>query len=122
MAVKALVLGRRVGDRALVVRAAWTARGADGRLQSSRDYDRRRAAAPWRGWYGTARWRSLRLVQLANEPLCAMCGREGVATPATVCDHVDPHRGDGAKFWAGPFQSLCAEHHSGDKQREEAMS
>jgi hypothetical protein len=36
-----------------------------------------------------------------------------------VCDHVEPHRGDLDKFWSGPFQSLCAEHHNSDKQRIE---
>jgi 5-methylcytosine-specific restriction enzyme A len=27
--------------------------------------------------------------------------------PATICDHVEPHRGDVNKFWLGPFMSLC---------------
>lgn len=39
--------------------------------------------------------------------------------PATVCDHVDPHRGDEVKFFSGPFQSLCADCHDTDKQRIE---
>ena len=41
---------------------------------------------------------------------------------ATVCDHVEPHRGDVAKFHGGPFQSLCAFHHNRDKQRAEAAA
>lgn len=45
-----------------------------------------------------------------------MCQDEGVITPATVCDHVEPHRGDTGKFWGGPFQSLCAPHHNREKQ------
>lgn len=60
--------------------------------------------------YGTARWQKLRAAQLAKEPLCAMCIDK--PTPATVCDHIEPHRGDIDKFWAGPFQSLCAHHHN----------
>jgi hypothetical protein len=42
--------------------------------------------------------------------------------PATVCDHVTPHRGDVAKFWSGPFQSLCQPCHDREKQRAEAAS
>lgn len=48
-----------------------------------------------------------------------MCEAEGVVTAATVCDHVEPHRGDANKFWNGPFQSLCDFHHNRDKQRAE---
>jgi 5-methylcytosine-specific restriction protein A len=68
-------------------------------------------------WYKTARWQRLRLEQLRREPLCAMCLPR--PTPATVCDHEKPHRGDAQAFWSGPFQSLCASHHNSDKQRIE---
>lgn len=74
----------------------------------------------WRGWYKLARWSELRAAQLAAEPLCRSCIALGRLTPATVCDHVEPHRGDPSKFWSGPFQSLCATCHSAHKQREEA--
>lgn len=67
--------------------------------------------------YNTARWQKLRKDHLAQEPLCRMCLPK--VTAATVCDHIEPHRGDIAKFWAGPFQSLCTHHHSSDKQRIE---
>jgi 5-methylcytosine-specific restriction protein A len=90
------------------------------RSQSDSDYERRRRdAAPWRAWYGTARWRAIRDAQLAREPLCRMCLAEGVVTPARVCDHIEPHRSDADKFWNGPFQSLCEFHHNRDKQRAE---
>ena len=82
-------------------------------------YDARRRTVPWRGWYKRARWAEIRAAQLAAEPLCRMCVEAGRVMPATVCDHVEPHRGDPAKFWAGPFQSLCAGCHSAHKQREE---
>ena len=68
--------------------------------------------------YNTARWQRLRLEQLRRQPLCEMCLPAG-CVPATVCDHIEPHRGDREKFWSGPFQSLCAEHHNSDKQRIE---
>jgi 5-methylcytosine-specific restriction protein A len=80
---------------------------------------RSEAAQAYRAWYKTARWQRIRAAQLAAEPLCRMCLAIGRITPATVCDHVDPHRGDPAKFWTGPYQSLCDTHHSSDKQRIE---
>jgi 5-methylcytosine-specific restriction protein A len=71
----------------------------------------------YKRWYKTARWQRLRLEQLRKEPYCAFCLPRIV--PARICDHVQPHRGDEAKFWAGPFQSLCKPHHDSDKQRIE---
>lgn len=71
----------------------------------------------YKRWYKTARWQRLRARQLANNPLCVMCLPR--PTPATVCDHKEPHRGDPVKFWSGPFQSLCAHHHNSDAQRAE---
>lgn len=87
-----------------------------------RDYeDRRRRLAPWRKWYGTARWRRIRAAQLAAEPCCRMCAAADPprVTPATVCDHVEPHRGDEARFFGGPFQSLCGTCHNSDKHAAE---
>ena len=69
--------------------------------------------------YTHSRWRSLRKRHLAREPLCHFCEREGKVTLATVVDHIEPHRGDVVKFWAGPFMSLCKLHHDSDKQAME---
>ena len=69
-----------------------------------------------RRWYGSRRWKAKRLAQLRAEPLCAFCLREGKITPATVADHVTPHKGDEGLFWSGELQSLCAHHHNRDKQ------
>lgn len=76
-------------------------------------------AEAYRAWYRTARWQRLRSEQLRDEPLCAMCARQGRVTAATVCDHVERHNGDPVKFWAGPFQSLCKPHHDQGKQQIE---
>lgn len=57
--------------------------------------------------YTSGRWRRFRAAYLAEHPLCVVCG-----APATVVDHLTPHREDEAAFWAGPFQSLCASDHS----------
>lgn len=88
---------------------------------TDRSYDaERRALVPTRRLYSTSRWRALRTAQLQAEPLCRRCwDLDHLAVPATVCDHVHPHRGDVTAFWAGPFQSLCQPCHDSAKQREE---
>lgn len=46
-----------------------------------------------------------------------MCRADGRITPATVVDHIQPHRGDAALFWReANWQALCAPHHDGAKQ------
>jgi 5-methylcytosine-specific restriction protein A len=74
----------------------------------------------WSHLYNNRAWRVLRARQLSTEPLCAYCLRLGHTKPASVCDHIDPHQGDVAKFWAGPFQSLCKACHDGAKASLEA--
>lgn len=90
------------------------------RSEAAAAHDQDRSAAqPWRAWYKTARWQRLRVGQLTAEPLCRRCIAQGMVEPATVCDHVEPHKGDEAKFWSGPFQSLCASCHNSAKQKAE---
>jgi len=67
-----------------------------------------------------ARWEKSRLTYLAHHPLCTKCEASGHVTPATVVDHIIPHRGDQALFWdTANWQSLCKDHHDSTKQREE---
>lgn len=89
------------------------------------------------------KWQQARAGFLAKHPFCAYCRRDAgiqaddlagvviecnekcIAPPAyaTVVDHIDPHRGDMKLFWnSSRWQSLCAHHHSADKQREEARA
>lgn len=85
----------------------------------------------WRtqGMGGTARgygyaWQKARARHLDSHPLCVMCEAEipSRVTVATVVDHRTPHRGDMTLFWdESNWQSLCAPHHSSDKQRQEAQ-
>ena len=82
---------------------------------------RQRGGTQFAHLYRTARWLRIRAWQLEREPLCAYCARRGVTKVATVCDHVDGHPAGETqtKFYAGPFQSLCASCHSSTKAREE---
>lgn len=66
------------------------------------------------------KWQKARADFLKRHPFCRMCEEGGLIIEATVVDHRIPHRGDQALFWDKTnWQSLCAPHHSGEKQRQE---
>lgn len=71
-------------------------------------------------FYDRAAWKRLRLEQLRREPFCAFCARSGRQVPATVCDHVTPHKGDESLFFDPEnLQSCCKSCHDAIKQRIE---
>lgn len=68
--------------------------------------DKLRPSARQRGY--DSRWQAARTDYLKAHPTCAEC-----SAPATVVDHVAPHRGDQRLFWdRSNWQPLCASHHS----------
>lgn len=69
--------------------------------------------------YKTYKWKKLRDAFIKEHPTCAMCEELGKISLANVVDHINPHRGDEALFFSGPFQSLCYSHHNSTKQRIE---
>jgi 5-methylcytosine-specific restriction enzyme A len=70
--------------------------------------------------YNSRAWRTARANFLAEHPLCAYCQQQGYSTPATVVDHIIPHKGDLERFWdVGNWQPLCAPHHDSSKRRAE---
>jgi len=69
--------------------------------------------------YQTTQWRKIRNNFLLGNPLCVMCRQDGMFTPATVCDHIQPHKGNLELFYNGPFQALCKLHHDSTKARQE---
>ncbi|WP_333822423.1 HNH endonuclease [Pinisolibacter sp.] len=76
-------------------------------------HDEQRPSARERGYDG--KWQQARAAFLAKHPKCAKCGE-----PATVVDHVIPHRGDKRLFWQrSNWQPLCVSCHSSRKQSEE---
>jgi 5-methylcytosine-specific restriction enzyme A len=70
----------------------------------------------WHAWYSLPRWIRRAKAQRRREPLCVECLRKGLAVPADVADHIEPHKGDPNKFWLGALQSLCHQCHSRHKQ------
>lgn len=91
---------------------------------SERALDAHRAATqPWRDWYKLARWADLRArVFLRDLYTCRMCGKLHASDRTLTADHVRPHRGDPALFWAdGNVQALCTSPcHVKHKQAAEA--
>lgn len=72
--------------------------------------DRMRGGAESRGY--DARWRKARTAYLQRNPLCNECMKHGTITPATVVDHIIPHRGDRKLFWDEQnWQPLCKSCH-----------
>ena len=78
----------------------------DRKSSSSRGYDRK--------------WGVARLRYLARHPLCVECEQAGRIKPATVVDHIIPHKGDKKLFWlVSNWQSLCRFHHNSKTGRGE---
>ena len=61
-------------------------------------------------WYGRSEWQRRRRHQLRVEPLCRTGLEAGCVTPATVADHIEPHRGNYERL--GKLRSLCVECHN----------
>lgn len=58
----------------------------------------------------------------AKHPLCLGCSAVGRVAATEVVDHIVPHKGDDALFWAeANWQPSCAWHHDVVKQRLEAL-
>lgn len=103
----------------------WGQQKADADLAKRRQVaDDRRGTAHERGY--NAAWRNVtrgRVLSngkrsggwLRANPICAMCGK-----PATVVDHIIPHRGDSKLFWdTDNWQPLCARCHNKKTARGE---
>ena len=66
-------------------------------------------------------WQKASRQYLVESPLCVYCLRMGGITPATVVDHIIPHKGDDELFWdTANWQALCKSCHDSVKQKEES--
>lgn len=76
-------------------------------------YDEKRLSSCKRGYDAT--WRKYRRWFLERHPLCNICG-----APATVVDHIIPHKGDKELFWdINNHQALCKHCHDVKTVRED---
>ena len=91
--------------------------GVQSAAEVKAELDRQRPSATRRG-YGP-RWRRARAAYLARHPLCVPCREAGRLEPATVVDHIVPHRGDAVLFWnQANWQGLCKPCHDAKTARE----
>ena len=111
-------------------------------IERSRNRD---ATQVWRSWYKTSRWQKLRLkvlrrdaVDISDQPrlmpmhvlfrgepwMWPKCSKTGAilvgkhpAPNSPVADHILPHRGDEALFWAeNNLQTVSKSYHDKEKQ------
>ncbi len=81
---------------------------------NARDYDQARARDRNRQVYHSARWRRLRLIVLARDPLCRDCGDAA----AVDADHIIPIDHGGDAWELSNLQGLCRGCHNRKTQRE----
>lgn len=82
-------------------------------IKRKAEIDKARPSARERGY--DSRWDKARAAYLAKHQTCTMCGK-----PATVVDHIEPHRGDRKLFWdSSNWQALCQTCHNSRKQSQE---
>jgi 5-methylcytosine-specific restriction protein A len=75
--------------------------------------DAARPSAAGRGYGGA--WRKAREAFLSQHQRCASCG-----APATVVDHITPHKGDQRLFWSrSNWQALCVVCHGRKTVRQD---
>lgn len=81
---------------------------------------RTQESAEWHKLYLLPIWYDdLRPTQLLLEPFCRECAKHDRRTPATDVDHIEPHRGDWARFTdRANLQSLCHRCHSAKTMRD----
>lgn len=81
-----------------------------------KEIDSRRGSARERGY--TTRWEKARAGFLRSHPLCRSCQQAGRIQPASVVDHIVPHKGDQSLFWRSDnWQPLCKRCHDSKTAR-----
>ncbi|KKN49387.1 hypothetical protein LCGC14_0643630 [marine sediment metagenome] len=103
---------RRTGCRGLVQDGTCAVCGTSGKVKEYRPGSRQRGY--------TKKWERYRRGFLGRNPLCVVCLTAGRTEPATVVDHIVPHRGDMVLFWKlSNHQALCTAHHNAKTGRGE---
>jgi 5-methylcytosine-specific restriction enzyme A len=82
----------------------------------ARHYDRARAED--KGFYSRARWRKVRALKLAINPLCEQCEARGDVTPAEHVHHKRPrHAFPELAYDVTNLESLCQRCHNAQEIR-----
>lgn len=76
-----------------------------------RKQDQARGNSYQRGY--NREWQQKRELYLQDNPLCVSCAKRKMIMPASVVDHIKPHKGDKALFWdQNNWQALCESCHN----------
>lgn len=66
------------------------------------------------------KWQKISKQWRKDHPLCVMCEKQGIITPAECVDHIVPHRGDPNLLYdLSNLQSLCWKCHSRKTVKED---
>lgn len=88
------------------------------KTKANQHKEKKRLTSYQRG-YNSA-WRRARSSFLMEHPLCEECLRKGRTTPATVVDHIIPHKGNRDLFWDDEnWQALCKPCHDRKTAKED---
>ena len=83
--------------------------------QQRKIFNQRGKSGQYHSMYESQEWRKRRAQFLKKYQRCFVCG-----APATIADHIIPHRGDWKLFWdTANWQPLCKHCHDAHKQRQE---
>lgn len=75
---------------------------------------------PYKKLYNSSRWQDLRRYVLNKQSLCVECLKNNRITPATVVDHIKPHKGNEDLFYdINNLQSLCKSCHDRKTAKED---
>jgi hypothetical protein len=67
-------------------------------LSDHREHNRRKAECPWRAWYKSPIWKTIKRHRLVEEPNCRKCASEGKTVPASHVAHIEHHQGEWGFF------------------------
>ena len=74
---------------------------------------------PVHAFYNQSRWKVIRQMYRARNPLCVLCLKDGKTEPATCVDHIIPISRGGPAWDENNLQSLCDRHHKQKTIREQ---
>lgn len=88
--------------------------------QKEIDREYNKSSRPYKKLYNFSHWQRLRKHVLTKQPLCVICLKEKRITPATVVDHIKPHKGDVKLFFdINNLQPLCKGCHDRKTAKED---
>ena len=85
-----------------------------------KESEHKRSSRPYKKLYNSIQWQQLRKQVLNKQPLCVECLKAKRITPATVVDHIKPHKGNEKLFYdISNLQSLCKSCHDRKTAKED---